>query len=409
MQLSRNRRNDNFNFITKFITNVCKDVNNGKNSESNSTYFCCYFVKIMQELAMKPAIDKPEGTKALILGPCSAESEAQMIALAEEIKEIRPDFVRAGLWKPRTRPGSFEGMGSEALKWMNLLQTEFGLKVCTEVGNTNHVDMALKAGIDAIWLGARTTVNPFYVDEIARALKGVDIPVMVKNPMNPDIYLWIGGIERIMQAGISKIAAIHRGSLNSRVTFSVSTAFSASIKKAGLKPMASGSSSYSSGTVMRASPCSGARLVSSSSPFAKPILTPRDSCVVSSAARRMARCSSAVSTSTRLSLSFGITSSNFGKCPSTSTELSVALPARAITWFGAIFTCTSSSVSPTMRCRVIMAFSGTIASFGPSAPDALMVHTASRRPSVATSRRCLSTFFHRIPLMANRVFSFAAA
>lgn len=165
----------------------------------------------MQELAMKPAIDKPEGTKALILGPCSAESEAQMIALAEEIKEIRPDFVRAGLWKPRTRPGSFEGMGSEALKWMNLLQTEFGLKVCTEVGNTNHVDMALKAGIDAIWLGARTTVNPFYVDEIARALKGVDIPVMVKNPMNPDIYLWIGGIERIMQAGISKIAAIHRG------------------------------------------------------------------------------------------------------------------------------------------------------------------------------------------------------
>lgn len=165
----------------------------------------------MQELVMRPAIDKPEGKKALILGPCSAESEEQMITLASEIKGINPDFVRAGLWKPRTRPGSFEGMGSEALSWMNLLQKEYGLKVCTEVGNANHVDMALKAGIDALWLGARTTVNPFYVDEIAKALKGVDIPVMIKNPLNPDIFLWIGGIERIMQSGISRIAAIHRG------------------------------------------------------------------------------------------------------------------------------------------------------------------------------------------------------
>ncbi|MBK9107842.1 MAG: bifunctional 3-deoxy-7-phosphoheptulonate synthase/chorismate mutase type II [Saprospiraceae bacterium] len=160
---------------------------------------------------MDAAVVKEEGSKIMILGPCSAESEQQMLSVAAQLKHLNPDYVRAGLWKPRTRPGSFEGFGTNAIAWLKAVQRQFGLKVCTEVANTQHVEIALKAGIDAIWIGARTTVNPFYVHEIASVLKGVDIPVFVKNPMNPDLHLWQGAIERILNVGIQRIAAIHRG------------------------------------------------------------------------------------------------------------------------------------------------------------------------------------------------------
>jgi chorismate mutase len=148
-----------------------------------------------------------------IAGPCSAESEDQMIQIANGIKEFS-DVFRAGIWKPRTSPGSFEGIGKNALKWLQKVQSETGLKVITEVANSNHVDLCLEAGIDMLWIGARTTVNPFYVQEIAEALKGVDIPVFVKNPIHPEMGLWLGAFERLNKAGINKLAAIHRGFYN---------------------------------------------------------------------------------------------------------------------------------------------------------------------------------------------------
>ncbi len=147
-----------------------------------------------------------------IFGPCSAESEEQVISTARELKKYFDKIIfRAGIWKPRTRPGNFEGMGTEALPWLVRVKEEFGFEVCTEVANTDHVEACLKAGIDQLWIGARTTVNPFSVQEIADALQGVDIPVMVKNPIHPDFNLWLGAIERIEKAGIKEISAIHRG------------------------------------------------------------------------------------------------------------------------------------------------------------------------------------------------------
>ncbi|MFT5970195.1 MAG: chorismate mutase [Flavobacteriales bacterium] len=152
--------------------------------------------------------DKPY----IIAGPCSAESELQLLQTAKQLQAIgKVSAIRAGVWKPRTRPGSFEGIGVPALDWLSTVKKETGLSVMTEVGNPHHVEAALKAGIDQLWIGARTTVNPFYVQEIAEALKGVDIPVMVKNPIHPEIGLWIGAIERFQTVGISNIAAIHRG------------------------------------------------------------------------------------------------------------------------------------------------------------------------------------------------------
>src|SRR6185295_6147920 len=118
---------------------------------------------------------------------------------------------RAGIWKPRTRPDSFEGAGENGLKWLEKAKKETGLKTTVEVANAEHVELALKYNVDILWIGARTTVNPFYVQEIADALKGIDIPVMVKNPLNPDLQLWIGALERINRAGITKLIAIHRG------------------------------------------------------------------------------------------------------------------------------------------------------------------------------------------------------
>lgn len=149
---------------------------------------------------------------ALIAGPCSAETETQVLQTAHQIASRFPNAVyRAGVWKPRTRPNAFEGVGEPALEWLKLVKTETGLRTSTEVANAEHTELALKHGVDILWIGARTTVNPFSVQEIADVLKGVDIPVMIKNPVHPDIQLWLGAIERISQAGITKLAAIHRG------------------------------------------------------------------------------------------------------------------------------------------------------------------------------------------------------
>ena len=156
-------------------------------------------------------IKKQEFTKPLIIaGPCSAESQEQLLTTAQGLKD-KATIFRAGVWKPRTRPNSFEGVGEKALEWLKVVKQETALKVATEVANAQHVEACLKAGIDVLWLGARTTVNPFYVQEIAESLRGVDINVMVKNPLHPELSLWVGAIERLNQVGVSQLSAIHRG------------------------------------------------------------------------------------------------------------------------------------------------------------------------------------------------------
>lgn len=153
-------------------------------------------------------LDKP----LIIGGPCSAETEEQVVTTAKEIAALgKVNVLRAGIWKPRTRPGAFEGIGSVGLDWLNTAKKETGMLISTEVATGAHVEECLKAGVDILWVGARTTVNPFSVQEVADALKGVDVPVMVKNPINPDLGLWIGALERINQAGIKRLGAIHRG------------------------------------------------------------------------------------------------------------------------------------------------------------------------------------------------------
>jgi chorismate mutase len=148
----------------------------------------------------------------LIAGPCSAETEEQVMDTARQLAALNEVSVfRAGIWKPRTRPNSFEGVGSEGLKWLRRVKQETGLLVGTEVANEKHVYEALKYGIDMLWIGARTSVNPFTVQEISDALNGVDVMVLIKNPINPDLELWIGAIERVAKAGITRIGAIHRG------------------------------------------------------------------------------------------------------------------------------------------------------------------------------------------------------
>lgn len=155
-----------------------------------------------------PALAQP----LLIAGPCGAESLEQLMQTAKGLKSLnKVSLFRAGVWKPRTRPNAFEGKGEEALKWLAEVKNETGFKVTVEVANAQHTELALKYGIDVLWIGARTTVNPFSVQEIADALKGVKIPVMVKNPIHTDLQLWIGAIERIYNTGISELAAIHRG------------------------------------------------------------------------------------------------------------------------------------------------------------------------------------------------------
>ncbi len=147
----------------------------------------------------------------IISGPCSAESESQILSVGKQLKDVGIEVFRAGIWKPRTRPNSFEGVGSIGLPWLKKLKEQYGFKVAVEVANAKHVNESLKSNIDILWVGARTTVNPFAIQEIADSLVGVDVPVLVKNPINPDVNLWQGAIERIQGAGINRIAAVHRG------------------------------------------------------------------------------------------------------------------------------------------------------------------------------------------------------
>lgn len=147
----------------------------------------------------------------VIAGPCAAESEEQVMETAAGLAGTGIRVFRAGIWKPRTHPGCFEGVGSTGLSWLQKVQRELGMKVCTEVASAKHVEECLRHGIDMVWIGARTTGNPFLVQEIADALHGCDLPVLVKNPVSPDLDLWIGALERLNQAGLRKLGVVHRG------------------------------------------------------------------------------------------------------------------------------------------------------------------------------------------------------
>ncbi len=165
-------------------------------------------LRVLPLEAWAPARARP----LCIFGPCSAESREQVLGTAHAIAGRHPTCLfRAGVWKPRTRPGTFEGVGVAGLAWLRAVREETGLAVCTEVARAEHVEACLEHGIDALWIGARTTVNPFAVQEIADALAGVDIPVFVKNPINPDLELWAGALERVHARGIARLGAIHRG------------------------------------------------------------------------------------------------------------------------------------------------------------------------------------------------------
>ncbi len=165
-------------------------------------------LKIMPIKHWLPKIDNP----LLISGPCSLESEEQALATARELAKDKRVFVyRGGIWKPRTRPGMFEGVGSIGLEWLKTVKQETGLLTGTEVANAQHVEECLKAGVDVMWIGARSTASPFVVQEIADVLKGTDQVIMVKNPVNPDVQLWVGALERLNRAGLKNLVAIHRG------------------------------------------------------------------------------------------------------------------------------------------------------------------------------------------------------
>lgn len=161
----------------------------------------------MSSIRLKKS-DKP----FVITGPCSAETEEQMMLTAKQLHEqVNFSLLRAGIWKPRTRPDSFAGVGEKGLSWLVEAGKSIGKPTATEVANSKHVEAVLKAGVDVMWIGARTTANPFAVQEIADALKGVDVPVLIKNPINPDLDLWIGAFERLDNAGVKQLGAIHRG------------------------------------------------------------------------------------------------------------------------------------------------------------------------------------------------------
>lgn len=165
------------------------------------------------ELKLKP-LNLPgiENKRPLVIaGPCSAETEEQVMATAKALAKNDIKIFRAGVWKPRTKPGGFEGNGEKALPWLKRVKEETGMLIATEVATPKHVEASLNAGIDILWVGARTTANPFAVQELADSLRGIDVPVLVKNPVNPDLELWIGALERINQAGIERLGAIHRG------------------------------------------------------------------------------------------------------------------------------------------------------------------------------------------------------
>ena len=161
------------------------------------------------ESILLPGVDPKR--PLVIAGPCSAETEEQVLETAAQLAKQGIKIFRAGVWKPRTKPGGFEGVGKAALPWLKRVKQEYGMYTAVEVATATHVYEAIKAGIDMLWIGARTSANPFSVQEIADALEGTDIPVLIKNPVNPDVDLWIGAIERIYNAGIRRIGAIHRG------------------------------------------------------------------------------------------------------------------------------------------------------------------------------------------------------
>jgi chorismate mutase len=163
-------------------------------------------------IALRTWLDDLKLTHPLVIaGPCSAETEEQVMGIAHALKDTDVNYYRAGIWKPRTRPGNFEGVGAIGLKWLQRVKEETGLKTATEVANKAHVDLALEHDIDLLWIGARSTVSPFIVQEIADALKGTDKVVLVKNPVNPDLSLWLGAVERLRSADIQKLGVIHRG------------------------------------------------------------------------------------------------------------------------------------------------------------------------------------------------------
>ena len=166
-------------------------------------------MELQLESILLPGIE--EKRPLVIAGPCSAETEEQVMDTAKQLSAKGMKIFRAGIWKPRTKPGGFEGIGVEGLSWLKEVKKETGMYVSTEVATAKHVYECLKAGIDILWVGARTTANPFAVQEIADALKGVDIPVLVKNPVNPDLELWVGAIERLYNAGLRRLGVIHRG------------------------------------------------------------------------------------------------------------------------------------------------------------------------------------------------------
>ena len=164
------------------------------------------------ELTLQPLVLPSDNERPFVIaGPCSAESEEQVMTTAQQLASKGCHMFRAGVWKPRTKPGGFEGNGEKALPWMAQVKKDTGMMICTEVATPEHVELALKYGMDLLWVGARTTANPFAMQALADSLKGVDIPVLVKNPVNPDLELWIGALERINGAGIKRLGAIHRG------------------------------------------------------------------------------------------------------------------------------------------------------------------------------------------------------
>ncbi|MBR4367166.1 MAG: bifunctional 3-deoxy-7-phosphoheptulonate synthase/chorismate mutase type II [Bacteroidaceae bacterium] len=164
------------------------------------------------ELNIKPLGLPGEDKRPLVIaGPCSAETEEQVMTTARQLSKFGIKIMRAGVWKPRTKPGGFEGHGEKALPWLKRVKEETGMLIATEVATPYHAEKALEAGVDVLWVGARTTANPFAVQELADSLRGVDVPVLVKNPVNPDLELWIGALERINGAGITRLGAIHRG------------------------------------------------------------------------------------------------------------------------------------------------------------------------------------------------------
>ena len=188
--------------------------NGGKGKKRNDALIRNFALQYLYHLETRQLHDwfSSPGEILVIAGPCSAESEEQVMATAQALASNPGVHIfRAGIWKPRTRPGGFQGVGETGLRWLQRVRQETGLPVATEVAKPDHIQKALEYGIDFLWIGARTVVNPFSVQEIAESLRGVDIPVLVKNPIHPDLKLWIGAIERINQAGITRIIAVHRG------------------------------------------------------------------------------------------------------------------------------------------------------------------------------------------------------